>query len=73
MMEPESTIFQRVKFALFGIDNYEEQEIIKKYVRKNNQDRILWELSTPRKRNVVFWNFSGSDVFNENCLHPIFH
>ena len=51
--------------------NHTEQEIIKKYVRKNKQDRILWELSTPRKRDAVFWNFSGTDIFNENCLHPI--
>lgn len=51
--------------------NSTEQEIIKKYVRTNKQDRILWELSTPRKRNAVFWNFSGSDIFNENCLCPI--
>ena len=51
--------------------NSREQEIIKKYIRKNKQDRILWELSVPRKRNSVFWNFAGSDIFNQNCLHPV--
>lgn len=48
-----------------------EQEIIKKYVDKNKQERILWELDNPKKRGNVFWKFAGSDIFKKDCLQPV--
>ena len=45
-----------------------ENEIVTKYVKKNKQERILWELSNPKKREKVFWKFSGVTIFKENCL-----
>ena len=48
-----------------------EQEIVKKFVRKNRQERIIWELSNVKKREDVVWrNFSGPNIFFEECLHP---
>lgn len=52
------------------INNIEE-EIIKKYVIKNKQERILWELSNPKKREEVFWRFAGQGIFKESCLQPV--
>lgn len=49
-----------------------EIEIIKKYVVKNKQERILWELSNAAKRErVVFTRFPGSILFKEDCLRPV--
>lgn len=45
-----------------------ENEIIKNYVIKDKQERIIWELSTPKKREDVFWRFSGTNIFKPNCL-----
>jgi len=45
-----------------------ENEIINNYVIKNKQARIIWELSTPKKREDVFWRFSGINIFKPNCL-----
>ena len=46
-----------------------EVDIIKKYIKKEKQDRLLWELSNPKKRDAVFWNFAGSNCFKGECLH----
>lgn len=49
-----------------------EYEIVKKYVKKNKQKRIIWEFSNSKKRRDVIWKFfAGPDIFKENCLHPI--
>ena len=48
-----------------------EQEIIKKYVVNNKQERILWELQSPKKRDTIFWKFAGVNIFKQECLHPI--
>ena len=49
-------------------NNKFEDEIIKKYVIKNKQERILWELSSAKKRDQVFWRFAGSEIFKNECL-----
>lgn len=48
-----------------------EREIVKKYIKKHKQDRILWELNTSKKRNSVFWHFADQSIFKEECLQPI--
>lgn len=53
------------------IVNKIEEEIVKKYVIKNKQERILWELSSPRKREQIFWRFADSEILKSSCLKPI--
>ena len=48
-----------------------EEEIIKNYVKKVKQERIIWELQNQKKREKVFWKFAGTNLFNENCLRTI--
>ena len=51
--------------------NFIEEEIIKLYIIKDKQERILWELSNHRKRESVIWKFSGPNLFKRDCLQPI--
>jgi len=51
-------------------NNYEE-EFIKRFIRKNKQDRLLWEIKNPKKRKEVYWKFSGVDIFKDECLKAI--
>ena len=53
------------------MNNTVEEEIIKCYVISQKQERILWELSSKRKRDNVFWHFSGPQNFIANCLQPL--
>lgn len=49
-----------------------ETEIIKNYVVKNKQDRIIWELGSPKKRDEVMWRFHHNlDIFKQECLYPV--
>ena len=48
-----------------------EEEIIKQYIKKNKQERMLWELNNPQKREEVIWRFSKPGIFIEKCLTPI--
>lgn len=48
-----------------------EEEIIKKYIKKNKQERMIWELNNPQKREEVIWRFSKPGIFIEKCLTPI--
>ena len=48
-----------------------EEEIIKKYIIKERQDRLLWEFNSPKKRNTVFWHFAGPNCFKSECLQSI--
>ena len=52
------------------MDKKIEEEIIKTYVKKNKQERILWELSNPKKRKSVIWKFHSPDIFIEKYLYP---
>lgn len=51
--------------------NQTEVEIIKTYVIKNKQDRLLYELSNPQKRTDVIWRFAGIDIFKKECLKEV--
>ena len=48
-----------------------EKEIISLFVKKDRQQRILWELSSPKKREDVIWHFSGPDIFKRECLERL--
>jgi len=52
-------------------NNIIEQEIIKKFVNSNQQDRLLWELKNPKKRQEVFWKFAGTKFLKNNCMQPL--
>lgn len=47
-----------------------EEEIIRNYVKDSKQERLLWELNSPKKRGKVIWKFAGSELFKSNCLKP---
>ncbi len=49
-----------------------ELEIIKKFVDKGKQERIIWELGNAKKReNIMLMRFAGPNVFSAKCLHPV--
>lgn len=45
-----------------------EKEIVEKFIKKSRQERIIYELGNPKKRDLVIWKFSGSEIFDEACL-----
>ena len=45
-----------------------EKEIVNHFIIKNRQERLLWELNSPRKRNQVFWQFAGPKLFKKECI-----
>lgn len=47
-----------------------EKYIIKTFVKKEKQERIIWELQNPQKRDAVFWRFSGPNLFKEQYIQP---
>ena len=47
-----------------------ELEVIRSFVKESKQDRIIWELNSPRKRDSVIWKFVGPEIFKNNCLIP---
>ncbi len=49
-----------------------EVEVIRKFVVKSKQERILWELSNPKKRkDVIFMRFPGPNLFKSHCLQEV--
>lgn len=48
-----------------------EEEIIKNFVVKNRQERILWELASSKKRDQTFWRFAGPGIFKNECLEKL--
>lgn len=51
--------------------NLSEVEIVRKFIRRNKQERILWELSSPRKRKEIAYHLSTPDIFMPQCLNPV--
>ena len=47
-----------------------EIEIIKKFVVKNKQERIIWELSSEKRRQNVIWHFDHPSFFKKDILYP---
>lgn len=48
-----------------------EEEFVKKFIIKNKQERILWELQSSKKRESVFWRFAGTEIFKKECLNDL--
>ena len=48
-----------------------EEEIIRYFIIKNKQERILWELNNPKKCDGVFWHFSDTTLLKSECLQKI--
>lgn len=48
-----------------------EKEIIKKFIVKNKQERIIWELQSDRKRGDVFWRFADPNILKKKCKYEI--
>lgn len=58
-------------YMSYFIDNQIEIEIVKKFIRKNKQERILWELSSPKNRENIAYHFDTPDIFSSECLYPV--
>lgn len=43
-------------------------EFIKRFVISNKQERLIWELESPKKRKNLFWRFAGSNIFKDGYL-----
>lgn len=48
-----------------------EEEIVRSYVKENKQERLLWELNSPKKRRTVIWKFADPEIFKSNCLNSV--
>lgn len=46
-------------------------EFIKRFVISNKQERLIWELESPKKRKDLFWRFAGSNIFKTECLQEV--
>ncbi len=52
--------------------NITEIEIVKLYVIKNRQDRIVWELGNPKKRDfIMIKRFPGPENFKKSCMRSV--
>ena len=52
--------------------NDTELEIIKNYVIKSKQERIIWEFENSEKRkHMMMTRFSGPDILKSSCLQPV--
>ena len=49
-----------------------ELEIVKLYVDKSKQERIIWELGKPQKReNIMIQRFAGPEIFEKSCMQQV--
>lgn len=52
--------------------NNVELEIVKTYIDKTKQDRIIWELSKPEKRkDLMIRRFAGPELFDKACIQSV--
>lgn len=47
-----------------------EEEIVRCFIQKNRQDRIIWELQSKRKRDSVMWKLCDTHLFKQEVLYP---
>lgn len=47
-----------------------EEEIVRCFIQKNRQDRIIWELQSKRKRDSVMWKLCDTHLFKREVLYP---
>lgn len=48
-----------------------EKEMISSFFLKHRQERLLWELGNPKKRERFFWNLAGTGSLKPECLQPL--
>ena len=49
-----------------------ELEIVKMFVAKSKQERIIWEFGKPEKRqNIMLRRFAGPEIFDGNCIQLV--
>lgn len=49
-----------------------ELEIVKMFVEKNKQERVIWELDNPKKRHMIMMErFASPGIFKCDCLTSI--
>ena len=53
------------------MQNEIEEEFVRNYVKKNKQERIMWEFSNSKKRENVIWKFDKPSIFIDSCLKKI--
>lgn len=45
-----------------------ELEIVRNYVNKNRQERIIWEFDNRKRReNIMLKRFASPDIFKKNA------
>jgi len=52
------------------LDSRIEEEIVRCFIQKNRQDRIIWELQSKRKRDSVMWKLCDTHLFKREVLYP---
>ena len=52
------------------MDSKIEEEIVRCFLQKNRQDRIIWELQSKRKRDSVMWKLCDTHLFKREVLYP---
>ena len=49
-----------------------ELEIVRNYVNKNRQERIIWEFDNHKRReNIMLKRFASPDIFKKNCMDVV--
>lgn len=49
-----------------------EREIVKMYISKSKQERIIWELSKPQKRQkIMIQRFATPEIFEKSCMQVV--
>lgn len=66
----ESRVVLKYNEGIPAMNKETEVEIIKKFIVKNKQERIIWKLQNAKKRKKVFWHFDHPDIFKKEILYP---
>lgn len=66
----EGGVVMKCNEGIPAMNKETEVEIIKKFIVKNKQERIIWELQNAQKRKKVFWHFDHPDIFKKEILYP---
>ena len=53
------------------MNNRIEEEIVKMFVKKNKQARLIWEFRDPQKRqSIMIRKFASPGIFEDSCIQP---
>lgn len=53
------------------MDKETEREIVSCFLKKEKQERILWELQSRKKRSQVMWKICDTTLIDERCIHKV--